>query len=211
MNSTDNTTTQSEHWQTALREHWNIDAKLSQLDGEYDLNFLAETAQADGYILKVMRTGCADDPLLLQVLPQNAEHTAVSGFSTDPVGDLQAQKTTGLLHKYTGRVLLVATGVCAIHCRYCFRREYPYENASATQSQWQSALDYIAADASITEVILSGGDPLSAPLAARDRRNTTARHVEGGKAALRDRTGPVRELQPPCRSRFANGGSRQAL
>lgn len=111
--------------------------------------------------VKRMRRGCADDPLLLQVLPQNAEHVAAAGFSADPVGDLHAQQSAGLLHKYRGRVLLVATGVCAIHCRYCFRREYPYESASASQSEWQSALDYIAADTSINEVILSGGDPLT--------------------------------------------------
>ncbi|EDY87424.1 lysine 2,3-aminomutase YodO family protein [gamma proteobacterium HTCC5015] len=108
-----------------------------------------------------MQFGCADDPLLLQALPQAVEHAEVAGFSADPVGDLNAQKTTGLLHKYHGRVLLVATGACAIHCRYCFRREYPYEQASATQSQWQESLDYIAADSSIHEVILSGGDPLT--------------------------------------------------
>lgn len=100
------------------------------------------------------------DPLLLQVLPLGAEHQSAEGFSADPVGDLHAQKQPGLLHKYHGRVLLIATGSCAINCRYCFRREYPYSEASATQSQWQESLGYISADDTITEAILSGGDPL---------------------------------------------------
>ena len=100
------------------------------------------------------------DPLLRQVLPLGEERQEAAGFKADPVGDLLAQKQTGLLHKYQGRVLLITTGSCAINCRYCFRREYPYSEASATQSQWQSSLDYIAADTSITEAILSGGDPL---------------------------------------------------
>jgi EF-P beta-lysylation protein EpmB len=109
---------------------------------------------------KRMQYGDARDPLLLQVLPLGEEHQQTAGFSADPVGDLHAQKQPGLLHKYQGRVLLVATGSCAINCRYCFRREYPYSEASATQSQWQQSLEYIAADDSISEVILSGGDPL---------------------------------------------------
>lgn len=79
----------------------------------------------------------------------------------DPVGDLAAQRLPGLLQKYAGRVLLVTTGACAVHCRYCFRRHYPYETAPKTMAAWQPALDEIAADESISEVILSGGDPLT--------------------------------------------------
>ena len=109
---------------------------------------------------KRMQYGNPQDPLLLQVLPLGNELQHTQGFSADPVGDLHAQKQPGLLHKYHGRVLLITTGSCAINCRYCFRREYPYSEASATQSQWQESLDYIGADNSITEVILSGGDPL---------------------------------------------------
>jgi len=79
----------------------------------------------------------------------------------DPVGDLAAQRLPGLLQKYTGRVLLVTTGACAVHCRYCFRRHYPYDTAPKTLAAWESAIDEIAADESISEVILSGGDPLT--------------------------------------------------
>ena len=105
-----------------------------------------------------MRTGDANDPLLRQVLPL-AEESAGSGM-LDPVGDLDAMVTPGLLHKYHGRVLLVTTGACAIHCRYCFRRNFPYHEASLSPAHWAQALAYIGAHDDIHEVILSGGDPL---------------------------------------------------
>ncbi|MCO6046471.1 EF-P beta-lysylation protein EpmB [Aeoliella sp. ICT_H6.2] len=107
-----------------------------------------------------MRHGDAADPLLRQVLPVDAEHLPLPGFTTDPVGDRQAESGRGLLHKYHGRVLLVLTGACAVNCRYCFRRHYPYNTASAGPKEWKAALEAIAADDSVEEVILSGGDPL---------------------------------------------------
>jgi len=109
-----------------------------------------------------MRRGDPRDPLLLQVLPQAAELRAESGYSLDPLGELSTNKHSGLLHKYNGRVLLIATQSCAIHCRYCFRRHFPYADNRPGRAQWQESFDYIAADASISEVILSGGDPLAA-------------------------------------------------
>lgn len=108
-----------------------------------------------------MRRGDPRDPLLLQVLPLAAELEDVQGYAADPVGDLAARAGSGLLHKYAGRVLLVTTGACAIHCRYCFRRHFPYEQENASRAGFAEALDAIRADASITEVILSGGDPLT--------------------------------------------------
>lgn len=102
-----------------------------------------------------------NDPLLRQVLPVEEELRYVAGFVTDPVGDKQAQVTPGLLHKYKGRVLMIATGACAIHCRYCFRRQFSYGESQLTRSRQAQALAYIAADPSIHEVILSGGDPLN--------------------------------------------------
>ena len=101
------------------------------------------------------------DPLLRQVLPLDAELTGQNHGLADPVGDLSAMPTAGLLHKYHGRALLVTTGACAIHCRYCFRREFPYSDANPKQQQWLSALNYLRADPTISEVILSGGDPLT--------------------------------------------------
>ena len=108
----------------------------------------------------LMTPGDAQDPLLRQVLPLADEMAPLPGFSPNPVGDLQAQAAPGLLHKYRGRVLVVATGACAVHCRYCFRRHYPYHSGSATPRQWAGILDYLQAHPDIEEVILSGGDPL---------------------------------------------------
>ncbi len=111
--------------------------------------------------LRRMRRGDPHDPLLRQVLPLAAELAEVAGFGADPVGDRAALRAPGVLHKYHGRVLLTATGACAVHCRYCFRREFPYQEANASADRFHAALDYIAADASLDEVILSGGDPLT--------------------------------------------------
>ena len=104
--------------------------------------------------------GDLHDPLLRQVLPLAQESLVVEGFVPDAVGDLDARRTLGMLQKYAGRVLLIATSACAIHCRYCFRRDYPYAEEPRRLQDWQPALDEIAADSSITEVIFSGGDPL---------------------------------------------------
>ena len=105
-----------------------------------------------------MQRGNPDDPLLKQVLPLAVED-ADCGVA-DPVGDLDAMVTPGLLHKYKARVLLVTTGACAVHCRYCFRRHFPYASFNAARQDWQQAFDYIRRHDDIREVILSGGDPL---------------------------------------------------
>ncbi len=112
-----------------------------------------------GFIAR-MRYGDPNDPLLRQVLPLDIETAASPGFRTDPVGDLGSVKAPGLLHKYRGRALLTLTGACAVHCRYCFRRHFPYAEEAAARDPGP-ALDYLARDTSITEVILSGGDPLT--------------------------------------------------
>jgi L-lysine 2,3-aminomutase len=108
-----------------------------------------------------MRFGDPHDPLLLQVLPRSLEATTHADTLLDPVGDRDAEVMPGLLHKYEGRVLLVLTGACAVHCRYCFRRDYPYAQSQATPARLAAALDWIAARNDVSEVILSGGDPLS--------------------------------------------------
>jgi EF-P beta-lysylation protein EpmB len=113
-----------------------------------------------GYVAR-MRPGDPADPLLRQVLPLGDELREVLGFVADPVGDLAAVRQPGLLHKYQGRVLLITTGRCAIHCRYCFRRQFPYDEGPRAIDEWRPAIDDIAADDSIHEVILSGGDPLT--------------------------------------------------
>jgi L-lysine 2,3-aminomutase len=108
-----------------------------------------------------MRRGDPSDPLLLQVLPGLQELIAQDGFSADPLAERAAMRAPGLLHKYFGRALLITTGACAIHCRYCFRREFPYDSAHHDGTRWRQALEVIGADRSIEELILSGGDPLS--------------------------------------------------
>lgn len=113
-----------------------------------------------GYVGR-MRPGDPHDPLLRQVLPLDEESVDAAGFSPDPVQDQAAMLRPGLLQKYAGRVLLVTTGACAIHCRYCFRRHFPYSEGPHSMASWEPAIDRLAADPTIEEVILSGGDPLT--------------------------------------------------
>jgi len=107
-----------------------------------------------------MKVGDEKDPLLRQVLPIAEEAETGKGFSLDPVGDADALMAPGLLHKYRSRVLLIASGACAVHCRYCFRRHFPYEQMPHGLEDWQPAIEQIDEDTTIEEVILSGGDPL---------------------------------------------------
>lgn len=107
-----------------------------------------------------MEKGNPQDPLLLQVIARSEESQSKHGYSSDPVGDADATVAPGVLHKYHGRALLITTGACSIHCRYCFRRHFPYSDSSAYRDNWRPALEYLKANQDITEVILSGGDPL---------------------------------------------------
>lgn len=113
-----------------------------------------------GFVAR-MRPGDPHDPLLRQVLPLDDELRPMPGFGLDAVGDGAAKAATGVIRKYRGRALLIATGSCAVHCRYCFRRHFPYAEETAAAGQWAEAVAAIAADPTIDEVILSGGDPLS--------------------------------------------------
>jgi len=102
------------------------------------------------------------DPLLLQVLPSFREEDDTPGYSNDPLSESNFNPAPGLLHKYHGRALLVAAPHCAVNCRYCFRRNFPYQDNTPGRAHWRKTLAHIAADSSIVEVILSGGDPLAA-------------------------------------------------
>jgi len=113
-----------------------------------------------GFVAR-MRSGDPDDALLRQVLPLAAELELAPGFVADPLGEQALQAAPGVLHKYPGRALLIVTGTCAVHCRYCFRREFPYAENHAGIDEWRPALAYLAGDPSLREVILSGGDPLA--------------------------------------------------
>lgn len=126
---------------------------------------------ADSFPLRVSRSFLGqieasnpDDPLLLQILPRSDEDERVEGFSSDPVGDLDSTVSHGVIHKYRNRVLLTVTGACAIHCRYCFRRNFPYSTENPRRDNWDGALHYISLHPEIEEVILSGGDPLMVEL-----------------------------------------------
>ncbi|MFD0709984.1 EF-P beta-lysylation protein EpmB [Photorhabdus akhurstii] len=108
-----------------------------------------------------MQVNDPDDPLLLQVITTPEEFTLTPGFSTDPL-DEQRSAVPGLLHKYRNRALLLVKGGCAVNCRYCFRRHFPYEDNKGNKRNWQQALDYIQQHPELDEIIFSGGDPLMA-------------------------------------------------
>jgi EF-P beta-lysylation protein EpmB len=150
-------------WRDAVRDPHELLDMLG-LGGKVDVSAAATTQFAlrvpRGFVAR-MRQGDPHDPLLRQVLPVDAEMRAVPGFGLDAVGDAAARAGRGVIHKYQGRALLVATGSCAVHCRYCFRRHFPYGEETAAAGGWQEALEAIRRDDSLHEVILSGGDPLS--------------------------------------------------
>ena len=108
-----------------------------------------------------MQAGNPHDPLLLQVLPRQIENQTNPGFVDDPLQEARFQAVPGLIHKYQGRALIITTAACGVHCRYCFRRAFPYSQSRAGQDGWRAAVDAISQDDSIIEAILSGGDPLS--------------------------------------------------
>ena len=161
-------TPQSPRWQQLWREAVRDPRELLALLG-LDPDAMGVSADAAtqfplrvprGFVAR-MRHGDPADPLLRQVLPLDAEMQPMPGFSLDAVGDGAARTGHGVIQKYRGRALLVTTGSCAINCRYCFRRHFPYAEETAAAAGWREAVALIGADASIDEVILSGGDPLS--------------------------------------------------
>jgi L-lysine 2,3-aminomutase len=155
-------------WQDAMKDAVrDVDelCRLLDLPSEFAVGAKAASRQfrlfvPRGFVAR-MRPGDPTDPLLRQVLPIDDETIDVPGFFADPVNDQAAQRRPGLLQKYRGRALLIATGACAVHCRYCFRRHFPYDEAPHSIGDWQPVLDEIAADESLHEIILSGGDPLT--------------------------------------------------
>jgi EF-P beta-lysylation protein EpmB len=174
-------------WQEAMKDAIRDPAELcSLLDLPSDFATAARDAARQfplfaprGFVAR-MRPGDPNDPLLRQVLPIADETADVFGFVADPVADSAAARGAGVLQKYEGRMLLIASGTCAVHCRYCFRRHFPYDEAPRSLDDWQPAFDEIAADDSIHEVILSGGDPLTlvdATLAAMIERLETIQHL----------------------------------
>lgn len=137
-----------------------LDLPASLLGGSHAAGSQFPLRVPRGFVRR-MRRGDPRDPLLLQIIPTARELTAHPGFVADPLDELTRLRQPGLLQKYQGRALLMVTGACAVHCRYCFRREFPYVEAGAAPGTHALALAQVARDPSIQEVILSGGDPLS--------------------------------------------------
>ena len=163
---TDNSVAESSHWQVELRRAIRRPEqllKLLDLKAE-QLGWLSD--DGGDFPLRVplpfvarMRSGDPTDPLLRQVLCDRREWHGTAGYSTDPLAESSANPCPGLLHKYHGRVLLLATHSCAVHCRYCFRRHFP-QDTTPPGAHWEAALTYITEHTEISEVIISGGDPL---------------------------------------------------
>jgi EF-P beta-lysylation protein EpmB len=173
----------TKNWQQQLAEAFtDIDELCTYLNlsaGQLPVS----KAAAKAFSLKVPRSfaeaiekGNPHDPLLRQVLPVQDETLFFPGYSDNPVGDLEAAKAAGILHKYCGRVLLINTGSCAINCRYCFRRSFPYGDLQLGKEKEIAALRYIRENPDITEVILSGGDPL---LLSDERLQRLFRQIAG--------------------------------
>lgn len=154
-------------WREALKDSVRDAGELCRLLGlPHEYAVRARSAARDfpvfaprAYIAR-MRPGDPHDPLLRQVLPVVDEQSSPPGYTTDPLREQSATLAPGLLHKYQSRVLIVTTGACAVHCRYCFRRHFPYHEGADSPAVFTQAVQNIAADSSMREVILSGGDPL---------------------------------------------------
>lgn len=148
-------------WQTQLQNAVRDPAQLSDVLGieveDIDTGFPLLVPRS--YLARI-KPGDPDDPLLRQVLPTGAELLRQPGYSEDPVSEQSMNGPKGLIQKYRGRALIVTTGSCAVNCRYCFRRHYPYDSQRLSRDGWQSLYEHIRNDSSIQEVILSGGDPL---------------------------------------------------
>ncbi|MBZ7673267.1 EF-P beta-lysylation protein EpmB [Klebsiella grimontii] len=158
-----------EDWLTQLADVvTSPDELLHLLNVDADANLLAGRDAKRLFALRVprafiarMEPGNPNDPLLRQVLTSQEEFINVPGFSTDPLEE-QHSVVPGLLHKYSNRALLLVKGGCAVNCRYCFRRHFPYAENQGNKRNWQMALEYIAAHPRLDEIIFSGGDPLMA-------------------------------------------------
>ena len=155
-------------WQQELAEAVTGPEALGEALGLAPESLAAAASAARLFPLRVprsflarIRRGDPDDPLLRQILPAAEELAESPGYGADPVGEHAAVRAPGLLQKYHGRALLITTATCAVHCRYCFRREFPYAEQGGEGPRWSEALEQIAQDASLEEIILSGGDPLS--------------------------------------------------
>ncbi len=157
-------------WQTELRHLITDPAELLRLlelpeqllEGALNAERQFSLRVPRPYLSRI-RKADPDDPLLKQILPLQQELMEVPGFGPDPLAEAAANKSSGVIHKYKDRVLLVLSGACAINCRYCFRRHFPYGDNQLGRDAWQEALEYIRQHPLVSEIIFSGGDPLATP------------------------------------------------
>lgn len=161
-------TAPSAPWQRELRDAIREPRRLAAALGlPAEMASQAEVGASDFPVfvppsyLRRIEPGNPADPLLLQVWPAAAEADSPAGFTDDPVEDAAFALRPGLLQKYAGRALMVATGACAIHCRYCFRRHFPYDESPPNERVWAGTVETLRDDPTIEEIILSGGDPLT--------------------------------------------------
>lgn len=158
---------ESESWQRELANAVTDPAELLRLLDldparlpQVQMNGARFPLRVPRYFVNLMRPGDPLDPLLAQVLPLKEEEWSVAGYLQDPVDDMAASQQHGILKKYHGRALMITTGACAVHCRYCFRRHFPYSDHSVLR-HWRDALQTLRRLPDTHELILSGGDPLS--------------------------------------------------
>lgn len=160
---------QGENWQTELRKLVSTAGELGQQLALSTDHIQAMQLASRDFPVRIPQTFLdriplrnPDDPVLKQFIPDIAELDQTPGYDADPVQEFALIPVPGLVHKYKGRVLLVVSSHCPVHCRYCFRRHFPYQENRNGRQDWQQAIAYIQSDPSIHEVIYSGGDPLSA-------------------------------------------------
>ena len=169
-------------WQTALRTAFRTsDELLDFLELSSEQRATLQPCDNDfsqlvprGFAAR-MRKQDPDDPLLRQVLPLARENAIMDGFSADPLAEADVAHN-GVLRKYAGRALLITTAACPVHCRYCFRRHFPYAAQTAARNEWRTAVAALAEDREIAEIILSGGDPLTL---SNDRLGMLVEQLDG--------------------------------
>lgn len=160
---TQNTTSWSQHLTQAITS---LDDLIKSLGLSKDLITQGQDAQHSFKLLvprpylSRMEYGNPNDPLLLQILPNALETKSVIGYTKDPLEEADHNPQKAIVHKYKRRLLVITTGTCAVNCRYCFRRHFPYGDNQLAQAEWQSVINYLTAHPDVNEVILSGGDPL---------------------------------------------------
>lgn len=168
ISSDTETNTPFHSWQIQLKEAIRTPEALCRFLGLDDSAWQAEAQEGHAlFPIRVplayarrIKPGTPDDPLLRQVLPISKETDTIQGFIKDPLEEVEHTPRPGLIHKYRNRVLLIASGGCAVNCRYCFRRHFPYQENMPSRAEWRETLEYVKQHPEITEVILSGGDPL---------------------------------------------------